>query len=249
MSIVVPLHFGVDGAKHIRFAPLTGRDEADAPGAIALLGRLSLAGNGYVAGDAVARLTLGDRDRALAGLYANLYGWGIQADARCGACEATYEIGFDLSALRDSRQPDGTATGTPLSVPVGDARLRLPTQADMAGGPDGFVARLLIDGPEPTVEDAATALEAADPALTLDLSGTCPECNATQAVPFAIDAFLQATLARDRAFLMREVHLIASAYRWSLPDILGLSRADRQGFARLLIAEREAAATPVRRAS
>lgn len=245
----VPLEFGVGGARALVLAPLTGADERAAPGAVGLLRRLAMPGEGLVHGDAVDGLTVGDRDRALAVLYAWLYGDAVMADARCTGCGATYEIRFDLSELAQGRRPDGSATGDPPGVTVGDARLRLPVVSDLRATPESLLERLTLEGTAPDTETAAPTLEAADPALELDLTGVCPECEVAQATPFSMSRFLEAALSRDRAFMVREVHLIASAYHWSLGEILDLARHDRQSYARLLIAEREAAASPVRRVS
>ena len=246
---VVELCFGVGPARRLALAPLTGADEVAAAGPDDLLHRLARPGGGLIHGDMLLRMSVGDRDRALAALYRDLYGDRIQADAKCVGCGATYEIRFTLSALVAGRQPDGSAAGDPPVLTVGDSQLRLPQMRDLAEGPEGFLDRLLVVGPVPDAEAAETAIEAADPALELDLAGTCPECGSPQATPFSMAGFLTASLARDRAFLNREVHLIASTYHWSLTEIHSLSRADRQGFARLLIAEREAGAAQMRRVS
>ncbi len=247
--MTVQLAFGAGGARIMAFAPLTGADEQAAVSAEALIRSLALPGDGQVHGQAIDALTVGDRDRAIAALYAGLYGNAVLADAVCTACDAAYEIRFDLTELSRNRRPDGSAVGDPPAVAVGDRRLRLPVIADLSGPPETFLERLTLDGPVPDAGEAGPLLEAADPALELDLTGTCPECDATQATPFSISRFLEAALLRDRGFLAREVHLIASTYHWGLAEILGLTRKDRQNFARLLIAEREVAASSMRRAS
>ena len=249
MTGLVQLEFGVSGARRMAFAPLTGACERAAPGPDLLLQTLALPGDGWVFGAAIDQLTVGDRDRAIAGLYRQLYGDAILADAVCTGCAATYEIRFGLADLVASRRPDGSAGGDPPVVTLGQSRLRLPTIADLSGPADGFLARLTLQGPAPDPETASQALENADPALELDLSGICPECQAVQTSPFSVSAFLRAALRRDLGFLTREVHLIASTYHWSFDEILRLSRQERQSFARLLIAEREAAASPLRRLS
>lgn len=241
MSAQVQLVFGAQGAKAMAFAPLTGADELASLSAAELLQRQALTGVGLVGSAAVADLTLGDRDRALAAVYAALYGDRVLADSTCIACHAVYEIRFSLAQLLAARMPDGSARGEPPAVSLGASLLRLPRIADLGGTPQSLLQRLTLSGPLPDDEAASAALEAADPALELDLTGTCPECAATQATGFSISRFLEAALARDRAFLLREVHLIASAYHWPLTEILSLTRADRQSFARLLIGEREAA--------
>ena len=252
MAGSVDLAFGVRHARRIVFAALTGADErvgADADAdAGAMLDRLALDQDGAVSGPALDELSVGDRDRALAALYGTIYGNDIVADAVCAACTGRYEIRFDLAELSASRRPDGSAAGDPPVIAMGKSKMRLPRWTDIAGSPDSLLARLTLSGPVPDAEPAARAIEAADPSLELDLAGTCPECGGAQAVPFSMTAFLDAALRRDRAFLMREVHLLASAYHWSHAEILSLTRAERQGYARLLIGEREAV-MPLRRAS
>jgi hypothetical protein len=243
------LAFGCDGARGIAFAAPTGHLERAAPPATDLLRRLARPGDGLVHGKDIDRLTVGDRDRALALLYSELYGDDIVADAACTACSASYEIRFALSALSDSRVPDGSAQGDPPAVQVGGSSMRLPLVSDLNGSPATLVGRLTIAGALPPTDLASAAIEAADPALELDLNATCPECQTHQSVPFSISRFIEAALRRDRAFLAREVHLIASAYHWSHGEILGLTRHERQTFVRLLIAEREAAPSLLRRAS
>ncbi len=249
MEARAPLKFGANGAHGLAFAPLTGEDERRAVDADVLLARLAVSAPGCVHGPALERLTMGDRDRALAALYRALYGAATVADAVCGGCGARFEMRFDLASLLASRQPDGSAGGDPPAIRLGETLLRLPRRGDLTGAPEALPQRLTLEGPVPDLARAAAALEAADPALEVDLAGNCPECATRQAVPFSMAGFLERTLERDRAFLAREIHLIASGYRWSHAEILALTRAERQGFARLLIAEREAAFAPVRQVS
>ena len=248
MVATVQLVFGCAGARTMALAPLSGADERAAPGAVGLLRRLALPGEGWVHGAAIDRLTVGDRDRALATLYGQLYGDGVLADAVCSDCRANYEIRFSLLELARSRQPDGSAQGDPPAVRIGDSHVRLPVLSDLCSSLERVLAQLTLEGPVPDADTAAAALESADPALELDLTGTCPECDATQATPFSIARFLEASLQRDRTFLAREVHLLAASYHWSLDAILGLSRNERQAYAQLLIAERGAGLSAAREA-
>lgn len=249
MVAEVELFYGTAGARRIALAPLTGAAERGSAGPDELLACLARPGSDCVHGEALHELTAGDRDRALAGLYDAMYGSAIVADAACQACNARYEMRFNLRSLRDSRRPEAAALGDPPAVRVGDSLLRLPRQVDLAGTPADLLARLTLAGPVPDVETAARALEAADPALELDLAGQCPACGTRQTVPFSMCGFLGTALRRDRTFLAREVHLIASRYHWGLGDILALTRDERHELVRLLIAEREAASQPMRHAA
>lgn len=224
------LTFGLDGADAVSVPPLTGAAERAAAGdAQALLDTLL--------GKQARELTIGDRDRVLAGMYGAFYGWDVLADARCSACQARFELRFSLAAMLEARSPDGSADGEPAAVQVGDARVRMPRVSDLCGDPRDLMQRLTLNGDVEDMAAAEAALEAADPALELDLAGTCPECGHAQTVPFSMAGFMGAALARDHRFLMREVHLVARTYGWSLDSILGLTRAERQEFVRLILAD------------
>jgi hypothetical protein len=252
VEVLHPLDFPVDGADRLALVPLTGAAEAAAEGDVwALLAALALPGTGRVGPEALGRLSRGDADRALAALYAALYGSRVVADARCTDCAARFELRFSLPDLAAGRRPDGSASGNPPAVAVANARLRLPLWQDTADSPDALIAALTLAGVPPPRAVAEAALEAADPALELDLAGECPDCGARQAVPFSMAGFLGAALRRDHGFLLREVHMIARAYGWSLAEILSLTRSARQGFVRLILADlgAAAAADPLRRAA
>lgn len=241
----VGLQFEVVGTRTLVLRELTGADERASGGDVHLLLAALAAPAGGGSGPDVGRLSVGDRDRVLAALYAELYGDAVVADALCVGCDKKFELRFRLSAMVAARSPDGSATGTPPAVEVGGARYRLPVVADLQGGAGDLLARLHLDGPEAppeAVEAVEAALEAADPALALDLSGTCPECGTTQETPFSIAGFLAAALRRDAAFLRREIHVLARGYGWGLGEILSLTRQERQDFVRLILGERQASA-------
>ena len=145
MAGTIQLVFGADGARAMAFAPLTGTDERVAGSAEELLRRLALPGEGLVHGAAIDALTVGDRDRAITALYVHLYGDAVLADAICTACDATYEIRFNLTELSQSRRPGGSASGDPLAVTIGNSRLRLPVLADLTGTSETFLEQVNIE--------------------------------------------------------------------------------------------------------
>jgi len=143
------------------------------------------------------------------------------------------------TARRDDREPAlarlFARLGNAGPVPV-LARVVIDRDGEPVATEDLLIPAAVPGGPmgEATL---SRDIEAADPALELDLSGTCPECGTAQKTPFSMVGFLSAALARDLRFLLREVHLVARAYRWSLESILGLSRVERQEFARLVLVD------------
>lgn len=235
MATSFPLAFGVDGTNVLTLAAPTGADERAAAGeALVLLDRL--VGTQVPVKD----LTVGDRDRALAVLYRELYGDRVRADAHCANCEARFEMRFRLSALAASRQPDGSAIGAPPAIRVNDSILRLPRVEDLhARDASDLLQRLLVEGDAPAPEAATQALAEADPALELELGGHCPDCGETQEVAFSMTRFFNAALAQDHDVLMREVHLLARHYHWGFGEILSLTRVERRSLYAFIVAEIE----------
>jgi len=237
-------------AGRFRLRALNGSDEflldsADPRAPHALLRRL------VVEGGDIDALTIADYDRLLAAVFEALYGDRVEARTQCAACSEPLEISLSLTALA-AAPPDieiglagPDARGTFL-MPDG-RRIRAPTVGDVErAARSGDVAALrhacVVEGDaDADAELLDAALEAAAPALTRDVAATCPHCAAAQSVRFDLANFLVASLARERPFLLREMHLLARGYGWSLAEILSLSRDDRRALARLCEAERAAA--------
>src|SRR5688572_25918919 len=89
----------------VEFRPLTGRDEREIEGvglldALALIDRLNTGHpNALIAPGGAATLTAAARDRALAGLYAQIYGDLILSSPVCARCGERYDLSFSLSDL------------------------------------------------------------------------------------------------------------------------------------------------------
>jgi hypothetical protein len=234
---------------------LTGRDEQLADGGAgagrALLARLLENGGSQPSIDA-SRLTAAERDRLFAALWRHTFGDTILASHRCEQCRELFDLTLSLDALLNSLD----ATPKPDEVvgltDEGHARLadgqtvRPPVAADeaaVAGLPVAEAAQVLarrcVNGaviPDADVLDRV--LDWLDPVIDLDLIGVCPECGCRQAIRFSIEHYLLTALRRDRRRLMREIHLIASAYGWSLDEILSLDRQERQALATHIEADR-----------
>jgi len=238
-----------------RLRPLTGADElmldGEDPGAAtALLKRLLIGGDGRLDAAGVDALTVSEHDRLLAALFDTLYGDRVEARSACRGCGQGMEINFSLASLAAAPPETEVAVAGPQpdgSFRLGDGlRFRPPMIGELAaaaamGEAEGLAAlrRACVLEGDPEADPALldSALETAAPALTRDVVATCPDCGAPQPVRFDLARFLVAMLLRERAFLLRETHLLAATYAWPLAEILGLSRADRRALARLCAAE------------
>jgi hypothetical protein len=79
----------------------------------------------------------------------------------------------------------------------------------------------------------AETVEAADPGADLALSIACPECGAATRAELDIASYLWTELDAWARDVLLDVHLLATAYGWSEPEILALSPTRRRYYLEL----------------
>lgn len=87
--------------------------------------------------------------------------------------------------------------------------------------------------PEPVQRKLAEAAEHADPAADVTLNAACPECGEATRAELDITSYLWAELDHWARDLLLDVHLLATAYGWSEPQILALSPLRRRYYLEL----------------
>jgi hypothetical protein len=220
--------------------------------AIALLQQLLVETNDdALAAGEVGELTAWERDRLLAAVYTRHYGPRIDSTMACQSCGAPFDVDFDLPALMENLAPNPKASIEHLGnqlFQLRNVRFRLPTGHDecaVFGLPPEqaeaeILQRCIIDGDRLDAQTAAEiqkAMQALSPVVNLELDARCPECGNEQAVQFDLQRFLLTALVNDRRRLLHEIHILASAYSWSLSEILHLPRSERRGFVTLVDAD------------
>jgi hypothetical protein len=139
----------------------------------------------------------------------------------------------------------GPDDGGVYSLPDG-RRFRLPTtddervaaSMDPARGVAELLVRCTVDGQaSANLEDLQRAMESVGPILSLDMPAKCALCGAEHSIHFDLSSYLDSALRKERPLLTREVHRLATAYHWSLGEILGLPRSQRRLFVGLAEAE------------
>ncbi|MER7050424.1 T4 family baseplate hub assembly chaperone [Streptomyces jumonjinensis] len=202
-------------------------------------------------------LPAGARETDLLALRRSLFGERMQVRVECGACGEAMEFDLDTTLLgAAAHAPKG-----PLRVTEGEwtVEFRLPTVADVtaaAASPDPAAARRLLlrrctlsavrDGaavpperlaalplPEEMERRLAEAAEEADPAAGTTLNVACPACGGTTAAELDIASCLWAEVDHWARDLLLDVHLLATAYGWSEPEILALSPLRRRYYLEL----------------
>ncbi|RMB80843.1 hypothetical protein [Streptomyces shenzhenensis] len=195
-------------------------------------------------------LPVGRREADLLALRRALFGERMQVRLECRSCGQDME--FDLDAGEFARSATGPREPVVRLTESGwEVEFRLPGPADLtaaarAADPRAaLLARCLLsaarDGtpasadalPAPVQRRLAEAVEAADPAADLTLDVGCPECGAGIRAELDIASYLWTELDSWARELLLDVHLLATAYGWSEPEILALSPLRRRYYLEL----------------
>jgi len=232
---VLHLARDADGvALQARVRELCGADEMAVDGtgtrsALALLARVVTLCDGR----SPERLAASDRDRLLACMHRRAWGDRIGSTLTCRACDARFDLTFSLRALQAHLDPATQRPAHPLADRelAGTPRIVVPCGADelaaaRCDAPVEALARSMAEDVD--ADTLAARLQSFAPILDLELEAVCADCGHEQPVEFDLQSFLLARLLGERALLTRDIHVLASAYRWSFDDILALPRSQRQ---------------------
>jgi hypothetical protein len=204
--------------------------------------------------DELAGWSLGRRDAALLDLRELLFGSAIESLAACPQCGAQSELRFQTADIRapfagdDLHELQEQIDGHAFSV-----RLRpITTAALIAVADDSRREALLLqciaeaqrdgaplpaaDLPAELLARCGNALSEADPQADIQLALTCVECGERWNAPLDPAGFVWREIEGWAGRMLREVHILASAYGWSEADILALSAARRRRYLEMVTA-------------
>ncbi|MEV2190812.1 hypothetical protein AB0I02_07340 [Streptomyces phaeochromogenes] len=221
---------------------------AQAPSGRALL--LHRAARPDTGGETLSALPVGEREADLFALRRALFGERMQVRLGCSACGEDMEFDLDAGELARS-------TGAPAepSVQVAEdgweIEFRVPGVADLTAAARhldprrALLARCVVsavrDGadvpadvlPETVQRRLAEAAQQADPGADVTLNVNCPECGAATRAELDIASYLWTELDAWARDVLLDVHLLATAYGWSEPEILALSPLRRRYYLEL----------------
>jgi hypothetical protein len=196
----------------------------------------------------IADWPLGRRNRALAQLHCAAFGGVLSGWTRCHGCGEQLEFEFDSHSVANAELEPAERR----LVTVGEWLFRLPTSRDLAvaaheTSEPAATRRLLSTcraGPEPAAadwsEDDVRAIEErlaeADPLAEIRLHFDCPACSASFDESLDLGHFVWAKIESLAKRILRDVHLLASAYGWSESQILALSPARRSAYLEMVLA-------------
>jgi len=192
-------------------------------------------------------LSVGQRDSYLLMLRERSFGSQFMGFAECPRCQERLECQFTIADIWNPGQPQES----PLHIQIEDYTLqvRLPTQDDLlaiVGSRSLEIARAsllercvhevmhngeaiaVIALPDEIVVAIGEQMLLFDSQAEVQLALQCPACEHSWSVLFDITTFLWAEISSLARRLLREVHLLATAYCWHEADILAMSAIRRQ---------------------
>jgi hypothetical protein len=200
--------------------------------------------------DGLAELSIGMRDRMLLDIRELLFGPTIVGLIECAACGDTLETEVatgDLRAIPLDEPPEVSRSNYDLRLRLLNSRDQIAAERATADERARFLLERCVDSAslagEPTpiaqlpaeiieaVEDRITQL---DPQADVQLSLSCPACGHCWQSTFDIVSFLWTELGQWAARMLRDVHVLATAYGWSERDILALSPVRRRHYLGML---------------
>ncbi len=206
--------------------------------------------------DELAQLSVGQRDTRLLTLREWMFGARIESVVACPKCSERLELMFDVADIRARSEAENSPPGATylLQLDGYEVRFRPPNSTDLeaigkcqtaAAARAQLLARCALEIKRatakakakrranqlpPKVADALVRKMAqVDPQANVQLSLTCPACRNAWAATFDIASFLWSEINNWAQRILREVHIIASAYGWREADILEMS-AERRAF-------------------
>jgi uncharacterized protein (UPF0212 family) len=244
----------LDGAAELAAATATATPATRPEAVTALLGALLESVGGRPATpEAMRALPCATREWLLQWTAERLNPGMRWFEARCRHCGEPFDLSFDL-AHPVCRVPDESATEVAVVTSLGPRRFAVPTgeheerlaRAETGADPRRDFARLCglsarageeaVRFDEHDLQLIDEALENASPDIADTAAAQCPNCG--KQTECRVDPLLFA-FPRE-ADILREAHLIASAYGWDHDGILRLQARHRAAYAAIIARERRA---------
>jgi len=207
--------------------------------------------------ESLAELSIGRRDACLLDLREKLFGPELSSLADCPGCGERLEMNFRVSDIRVTSEPESE----PLSIKLSgyDLSFRLPNSLDLLAltarasvaemrgklfercllgvrrpGHARSASQPIPELPAKVIDLAIARMSEADMQADVRLNLTCPCCERRWKATFDIVSYLWSELQEQVTRLLREIHVIASAYGWREAEILALSPWRRQCYLEML---------------
>lgn len=200
--------------------------------------------------EALAELSIGERDARLLRVRELFFGPNIACTTRCPQCAERLEWESDVAELyvHEGKAPTDVFT---VEADAYRLKFRLPNSRDLVSQNRGtderhdrrnqLLEHCLLEAstsdgellgiaqlPESALHAMVQAMERADPQANLLISLACPACGHRWEGLFDVVSFLWAEVNNWAERTLRAVHILARAYGWREVDILAMSPTRRR---------------------
>ena len=205
--------------------------------------------------EALAKLTLGQRDGRLLTLREWTFGHRLESLVNCPQCSQRVELNFNAADVRAGSEPP--AESIVLNVEGYELSVRLPNSEDVSALKvvplveqkrrtlfSRCLVRASLNGQPVRAEQmsaetltvVAGRLAEADPQADVQLNVCCPCCGKTWDTAFDIMYFFWNEIEAWACRVLHDVHTLAGAYGWSEREVLRLSATRRQMYLEMVSA-------------
>lgn len=202
----------------------------------------------------ILKLTIGNRDTRLLTLREWAFGQALPSITSCPACGEKSEFSLNVADMQIS---DSEPKQEVLKLEIDDYSIdyRLPNTGDLievgrSSVPEKIREALVercvkearhrdermaaADLPDHVVEALASRVEEDDPQADVQLALCCPACGHQWHALFDIVSYFWSEIQVWAVHILREIHLLASAYGWHEADILAMSPMRRHLYLEML---------------
>lgn len=213
------------------------------------------AGSPDDAGDALAGLPIGERERRIAALRVATFGAAAEGASDCPACGLAHEVDPPFAAILGAPAAQTepftmVAAGWELVVRTPDSRdqAAILRCADPALAVEAVLARCVLaaarGGAPVAIEELPGDVVAAIGDALVERDGnaetlialTCTRCAQRWTIVFDAGEFLWTEIVAHARRLLYEVDTLARAYHWSEADVLGMTARRREAYLDLVSA-------------
>jgi hypothetical protein len=202
--------------------------------------------------EALAGLSIGQRDARLLSLRELTFGTDLASVADCPACGEHLEMNFRTGDLRVESRSSGAAeyrldeAGYQVCYRLPNSLDLLAAQGNPKNGQGVLLERCVLAVthqaetlpanrlPTAVIARIGEQMRADDPQAEVELKLTCPACGHIWTTPFDILAYFWSEIEAWNTRTLQEVHRLARAYGWSEAAILGMSAWRRRRYLEMI---------------
>jgi uncharacterized protein (UPF0212 family) len=202
----------------------------------------------------LAQLSIGRRDAELLKLREKIFGSHMTGRTNCPACGQPMEMNFTVADVQAAPPPKAVEQFA-ANFDEHEIRFRLPNSSDLATLVPGedvaaqkqrLIQRCVLSAtrggqslevdqlPDSAVSALSERMSELDPQGDVQLALSCPQCNHRWHAPLDVASFVWNEAHAWAVRMLRDVHVLASAYGWREVDILAMSPWRRQAYIELI---------------